>query len=180
MAFCNNQAGCGHSCGRSDDHGGGCDCYEGDCKHSSRYKPPPVPPVPKPVATFYAVRSGGQYYHSYSRAGSTGWVDKVDKVEDASVWTRRGPAQGMVTRLSALPEPPRTGPAPRLPVPELVEFVVTEVRVIDQASRVAEAQAKKERELAAQKKACHEREVDKARGELARAAERLKKLQEEG
>ena len=41
-------------------------------------------------------------------------------------------------------------------------------------ARTIEAQAKKERELAAQKKACHEREVDKARGELARAAERLK------
>lgn len=38
MAFCNNTAKCGHSCGRQDDHGGACDCYEETCPQSSRFK----------------------------------------------------------------------------------------------------------------------------------------------
>ena len=31
MAFCNNDAPCGHECARQDDHGGDCDCYQNDC-----------------------------------------------------------------------------------------------------------------------------------------------------
>jgi len=158
MAFCWNNAGCGHSCGRQDAHGGDCDCYESDCKHSSRYKPAPVvPPEPAaPLATFYAVRCNGKYYHTYSRAGSTGWRDKV---EDGKVWTRKGPAQAMVTKLSSVPVGPRLN-APQQPsVPELIEFMVTEVRVVDQAARVAEAKAKKEREDAARKATYREHEI---------------------
>ena len=38
MAFCNKRCSCGHDCGRHDDHGGGCDCYDPDCKQSAVYK----------------------------------------------------------------------------------------------------------------------------------------------
>jgi hypothetical protein len=60
MAFCNDDVGCGHGCGRQDNLGGDCDCYKSDCKDSSRYKPPP----PEPLATFYVVRCNSKYYHT--------------------------------------------------------------------------------------------------------------------
>lgn len=41
MAFCNNTAACGHDCGRQDDHGGACDCYQKDCDQR-RGAPPKV------------------------------------------------------------------------------------------------------------------------------------------
>ena len=37
MAFCNNNAPCGHECGRQDDHGGSCDCYQNSCASSKRF-----------------------------------------------------------------------------------------------------------------------------------------------
>jgi hypothetical protein len=56
--------------------------------------------APKPVlATFYTVRSDkGRYWRSYAVQGRSGaWVDNV---ADAKVYTKRGPAQGMVTRFT--------------------------------------------------------------------------------
>jgi len=168
MAFCNNNAGCGHSCGRQDDHGGDCDCYESDCKSSSRYvRPVPLPP---PV-TFYAVRCAGKYYHTYSRCNNSGWRDKL---EDAKVWTRKGPAQGMVTRLSDQLVHKGPGPAPKV---ELVEFIVAEVRVIDQTTRVAEARLRKDREEAAHRAAAREQEITRAKDDVERALARLRKAE---
>jgi hypothetical protein len=172
VAFCNNNAGCGHSCGRQDNHGGECDCYEGACKHSSRYKVPVEPPKPaKPLATLYAIRCVGRFYHTYSRAGGKSWVDKL---EDAKVWTRRGPAQGMITKLSTKVFHKGPGPAPAL---ELVELIVTDVRVIDQAARLAEVQAKKERDEAYQRAERSQQELAEAQRNFDRATARLREAE---
>lgn len=169
MAFCNNGAGCGHGCGRQDDHGGDCDCYESDCRSSSRYvQSPPL----KPPVTFYAVRCDGKYYHTYTRATDSGWRDKL---EDSKVWTRKGPAQAMVTRLSDQVVHKGSGPAPKV---ELVEFVVAEVRVIDQTTRVAASKMKKEREEAERLARCKRQELERAEADLARAEARVKKLRD--
>ena len=169
MAYCNNNAGCGHSCGRSDNHGGDCDCYESDCKHSNRFIKPPVPSV-SPLATFYAVRSNGKYYRTYSRASAAaGWIDKL---EDARLWTKQGQAQGKITALSRIAKTHK-GPG-HAPIPELVEFIVTEIRVVDQTDRVAKAcQA---RVLAARALAQKQRDLLDAQRDLKRATDHLLRL----
>jgi len=124
----------------------------------------PVGDEPKVLATFYAVRNHeGKYYRTYDKNRSSGWKDNL---EDAKLWTRIGPARAKITALSH----------GRGPVPELVEFVVREVNVVDQTARVAAAKAKREREEAERKAAEKKWRLQEAERELAEAQRRVEKL----
>ena len=165
MAFCNNRSPCGRDCGRQDDHGGSCDCYETGCPTCNRREPE----APRAVAarclmTVFAVRREGKFYRTNNTGarGRSGWVDKL---EDAKLWTRAAPAKGKVTALS-------TGDD----VPELVELVVTEFRVVKQSERVAAAQAKKARDNAERDELARQQEFARATAELLRAQERVNAL----
>lgn len=62
------------------------------------------------------------YYHTYAQGGRrNGWVKDLT---DARLWTTIGPVKGKITALS--------NERPKDPVPELVEFIVREVNVVDQ------------------------------------------------
>lgn len=91
MAFCNKDAGCGHSCGRQDDHGGDCDCRETRCKASSAYVPPFKLDDSPSVMTLYAVKRADQFYHSTTSSGASVWVDGL--VDGVRVWTRPATAR---------------------------------------------------------------------------------------
>lgn len=120
-----------------------------------------------PIATFYAVRnSKGEFYRTYAQGGRrSGWVKELT---DARLWTTIGPARGKITALS--------NEHPRDPVPELVEFVVREINVVDQQARVAEARAKKQLEVENRKKAQAEWELQQAQRDLAAAQAKIDKL----
>lgn len=123
--------------------------------------------VVQPLATFYAVRCDGKYYRTYSQGGRSGWCDSL---EDGKVYTRKGPAQGLVTQLSDTNKS----------TIELVELVVTEVRVIDQSSRLAEAKARKVCEEADRRARAREQEIAKVKDDISRAQARLTALEKEG
>lgn len=118
----------------------------------------------------YAVRNHeGRYYKTYSNSGSgRGWQKDLAK---AKIYVSSSQAQSTVTRLA--------NESPELPVPELVAFQVTEIKVIDQQNRVAESRLKKQ-EADAHRKAAYaaarikdaEEDVKRAQLELenARAA----------
>ena len=90
-----------------------CDCHDEEARDRAVI----VQATPMPLAKFYAVRNDkGQYYRTYSRRSSpAGWEDKL---EDASVYSRVGPARGLATRLC------------KRKTIVVVELVVTQVNVI--------------------------------------------------
>lgn len=97
-----------------------CGCREG------------APEEPKHV--FYAVRNrDGTFYKTYSKSGTgRGWVKDL---ATSRVYAKASMARATITRLA--------NEFPKLPIPELVEFHVTEIRVIPQEDRVAESRQKK-------------------------------------
>jgi|SRR5581483_2689548 len=119
---------------------------------------------PKPLATFYAIRHpvSNKYYKTYSKNVRAGWEEKL---EDARLWIKLGSAKSRITALST----------PGM-VPELIEFHVTEVHVVDQRARVAEAKATKERKEAERQAALKADRVKQAEADLAAAQRRLEKL----
>lgn len=128
---------------------------------------PPATDEPKPLATFYAVRhpDGKQYYRTYSKHHQAGWVDNL---EDARLWTREGTARGNITGLSR----------PNF-VPDLIVFVVTEVKVVDQKERIAKAQAEKKRRAEEQRAAEKKWRLEEAERRLAAAQRDVEKLRRE-
>ena len=122
----------------------------------------------KPVlATFYMVRNDkGEYYRTYAQGGRrSGWVKELS---DGRLWTTKGPAQGKITALA--------NERPKEPVPQLVEFVVHEVKVVDQQDRVAKARLKKQEEKLRNEAYWKKVAVVEAEKELAEAQRRLEKL----
>jgi hypothetical protein len=118
----------------------------------------------KPLAVFYAIRNEkGQYWRTYDKYRSPGWKDNL---EDAKLWTRIGPAKAKITALSH----------GKGPVPELVEFVVREVRVVDQNARIAEFRKKQEAEQVAAAEAYRREALRQAQSDYDRALARLKKV----
>lgn len=113
--------------------------------------------------TVFTIRLDGKFYRTNNRGYRAGWVDRL---QDAKLWTKPGPAKAKVTVLAGEGD-----------VPELVELVVTEFRVINQDQRVAAARAKKEREEAAQEAQCRQQDLERARTELRRAEERVRQLE---
>jgi hypothetical protein len=131
------------------------------CTHGA---PEPIVPTQEPLAVFYAVRNDkGEYYRMYDKNRSTGW--KKD-LADAKLWTRIGPAKGKITALSH----------GKGPIPELVEFIVREVRVVDQRVRVAEAKRKLEEEEIKRQAAIKALRLQAAQSDYDRAKSRLEKL----
>lgn len=127
----------------------------------------PVKEEAGPIATFYAVRNNkGEYYRTYAQGGRrSGWVKELT---DARLWTTIGPAKGKITALS--------NEHPKDPVPELIEFVVREVNVVDQKARVAQAKVKKAREDAERVERQRLYELQYAQSEFDKAKSRLDKL----
>lgn len=102
MAFCMSTAPCGHECGRGDFHGGDCDCYERDCKSSSRYVTlPPRQTTGVVVVSLFGIRKGGLYFHGFTSSGSSTWVNCLGV--DAVLWTQRQDADAAVGRIRACP-----------------------------------------------------------------------------
>lgn len=121
------------------------------------------------LATFYAVRNQkGQFYRTYDKNRSSGWKDKL---EDARLWTTLSPARSKVTALA--------NEYPNLPVPELVEFIVREVNVVDQRERVAKTRQKKQEEKARNEEYWKKAAVVEAQKELEAVQAKLKKLRGE-
>jgi hypothetical protein len=82
------------------------------------------------LLVLYAVRnSRGEWFRAkgYQGRGET-WVADM---KSAKIYARPGPAKTQVTFFAKK--------FPELPVPELVELVVTEVRAVDQVARVKKA-----------------------------------------
>lgn len=126
------------------------------------------PAEPKPVlATFYMVRnSQGEFYRTYAQGGRrSGWVKELS---DGRLWTTKGPAQGKITALA--------NERPMAAVPELVEFVVHEVRVVDQKERVAKARLKRQEEKLRNEEYWKKAALVEAQKELDAATARLRKL----
>ena len=120
-----------------------------------------------PLATFYAVRNAkGEFYRTYAQGGrGSGWVKELT---DARLWTTIGPAKSKITTLS--------NQNPKDVVPELIEFIVREIKVVNQNARVAEAKVKKQIEIENRKKAHAERELQQAQKALVEAQAKINRL----
>jgi hypothetical protein len=115
------------------------------------------------------VRAGGQYYRTGAHSKRAGWVKDIG---DAKIWTNISHARSMVTRQAS---ETKAGSA----VPELVEFHVTEVKVVDQTSRIQKAKLEKlEREAQRQIKLRKEA-LDAAQRAFDKAAANLKALKKD-
>jgi len=123
----------------------------------------------EPLATFYAVRNDkGEYYKTYSTNSRRKWVKDL---KDAKLWTREGQAKGKITAF--------TNEFPKAPVPELVEFIVREVNIVDQKERVAQTRQKKATKDAEREASHKQWLVKEAEYELKIAKANLEKLKTE-
>lgn len=125
------------------------------CRHGA---PPPE------TYTFYAVANDddlkkARWYRTYSPSRSSGWVDDL---EDAKIWTKKGPAQGKCTSLG--------------PGVFLIEFVAQKVNVIDQRERLKQAAEKKRQEEERRRQSVAERELADAERALQAAQEKVQRL----
>ncbi len=115
---------------------------------------------------FYAIRNReGKFFKTYKNSSPAGWVDELAK---ARIYAKESMARGKVTAYS--------NTHPREPVPDIVEFHVTEIRVIDQKSRVAEAKNKKLEEEIQKKKMIAQRQLEEAEKAFNDAKKKLLKL----
>jgi len=118
------------------------------------------------IATFYAIRDHkGLWYRTYTNGHSAGWVKLM---ADGRIYSKLSAARSKVTALA--------NESPRSPVPELVEFSVSKVTVIDQTERVAATRVKKAEEEARQDAARAHDEMVKAEAEFEKAKVRLMRL----
>lgn len=111
----------------------------------------------------YLVRnSSGQYYRRVGRDGyKSCWTDKVDK---ASVWTKKGTARSRVTWFATH--------YPTFPVPDLIEIAAGVITIANEAERIEKVKEAKIRAEA------RYQERQKSR-ELKWAQERYEKAQQE-
>jgi hypothetical protein len=113
---------------------------------------------------FYAVAENLNYratrwYQTYAARRTSGWVDAI---EDAKVWTKRGPAQSRCTQLGG--------------TASLVEFVVSQVNVIDQADHRRKFQEKRLRKEEEKRLLRATRELEDAELTLRVAQENVVRL----
>lgn len=116
---------------------------------------------------FYVVRNHqGFFYKTYSNSStSSGW--KKD-LAVAKIYSKLSMARATVTRLA--------NRFPKQPVPELVEFHVSEVRVVPQEERVAESRLKKQEEDARRNTLYAERRLKEAESAMQRAQDEAESL----
>ena len=158
MAFCNKDCKCGSACYRLDEHGGMCKCadhfYSPDRSANQEIKV---------VLKVYAIRSHtGEWYQTYAQRGRAGWVKDL---ADARLFTQIGPAHAKVTTLAF---PGAT--------PELVEFMLTPIQVIDQTERIEKVNRKKALAMQTKRQKDAAERLLRAEGELQAAQEKLNKL----
>ena len=124
---------------------------------------------PKATLMLYAIRnSTGEFFRAKGRSGyGKSWVPDLI---DAKFYAKVSTARSRVTYFA------NNNPK-KLPVPELIEFKVTEVRVIDETDRVKDAKRKRDIEEARRQKAVQEQLIEHAKYEIEQAQARLRKLQ---
>jgi hypothetical protein len=119
---------------------------------------------------FYAVcNDKGQFYRTRANNRAAGWEDNL---ENAKPWVRRAIAHSKVTALA--------NQHPSQPAPELLEFVVTAVNIIDQTERVFAARQKKRAEDASRDDAITRFDIEETQREIIAAQARLARLQGKG
>jgi hypothetical protein len=191
--YCDDECGCGQRCARSVMHTGNCDCgdighrprayYCPKCQHATSLhhgeKGHTQPfchartglenddvcccthgaPVAVPVMLkVWAVRRAGKWAKTPGTSYAKKWVDDLVK---AKIYGDLRQAKARVTYWARL--------QPKEGVPELVEFTITETRVIDQVERVKQADMKKVEEGLAKQLVKEKRALDEARAKLQRA-----------
>jgi hypothetical protein len=127
-----------------------------------------------PLATFWAIMRGegpfteqSQYFKASTSSRGPSWVKDLGT---ARIYSKLSHAKAKVTALANAPW--NAGK----PIPVIVEFVVNDVRVIDQKERVAEVQAKKAREASAHDRWVHRLQVKNARDNVKNALLELARL----
>lgn len=129
-------------------------------------------PAQEPIL-LYAIRNQqGQWFKPYTKGSSASWQDDLGF---AKIYANESTAAGNITRLVNEAERNRRGGGP-IPAPELVEFIVTETRVIDQKERLAKAKKKKLEDDARQEAYLKEVELMNAQEEFDKAQVKLFKL----
>jgi len=116
---------------------------------------------------FYAVRNKeGKWFRAkgYGGYGET-WVDELNR---ARVYNKPKSARGTITYFATQ--------FPKYGVPDLVEFSVGEIRIMDEAKRVTDSQKKKEILSRKHKLWRHQFEVSEAKRKLEEAQKKLKDL----
>lgn len=140
-------------------------CRNHDCGCSCHWETQPVKQAAPPAPfVFYAVAENVNYrhtrwYQTYGNKKAAGWVDSIG---DAKVWSRRGLAQAKCTSLGG--------------AAQLVEFVVTEIRVIDQNEHRRKLEEKKLKKATEQRAGERLRELADAEEALRLAQEKLERL----
>lgn len=164
MAFCNLNCGCGKSCGRQDDHGGGCDCYEKGCITWALA----LPNVQSPSSlNLYAIRNDKkEWFRTATPGHPPAWVKDL---ADARIYAKLSSARSKVTAWA--------NEHKKSPVPALVELVVTEQRIVDQQDRLAEVRRKKQLEIEERKQVQARQQLENAKRDLAEAQARVMRLQ---
>jgi hypothetical protein len=121
-----------------------------------------------PLAVFWAIRNDkGEYFKTSTSTSGPRWVKDLGT---ARIYSKLSHAKAKVTTYAN--ESWNAGK----PIPDIVEFIVNDVRVIDQRDRVAEVRAKKARESATTRQALHDLAVREARENAKKALAELAKL----
>lgn len=103
----------------------------------------------------YAVRNAAGFWLKNFTYNTPSWVQDIT---DARVYKKCGQARSRITEFSKR--------WPNMPLPELVEFTVTESRVIDETARIEQAKAKRKEAEAKRKKEEANTALERAKKEL--------------
>lgn len=119
------------------------------------------------LLSVYAIRNyDGKWFRANGQSGyGDTWVDDLVK---AKLYPRISQARSRVTYFANANR--------ELPVPQLVEFVVTEMRVMDEAARVDNARKQKDLREVQRQRADARWALENAQRDLARAQEKIDRL----
>lgn len=131
------------------------------CRHGM-----PEQPTDEQLILYAIKNEKGEWYKTYSTTRNRGWKKKLT---EAKIWSRAGQARAKLTALA--------NEYPALPPPLLVEFVVTQVRVVDQTERVAQSRLEAQRKRKQYEEELAKQRLEDAQRRLARAQLDLSQLQ---
>lgn len=131
------------------------------CRHGE-----PEQPADEQLVLYAIKNEKGEWYKTYSTTRSRGWKKTL---KEAKIWSRGGQARAKLTALA--------NEHPSLPAPLLIEFVVTQVRVVDQTERIAQSRLEAQRKRKQYEEELAKRRLDDAQRRLARAQLDLSQLQ---